>query len=626
MAITVTTGSAANSASAASLALPSFNLTAGQDVVVAVSLGSTSSSVTSITDTKGNTYTQKSAVNGSGIRTEIWASHAVGVQVGNIITINVSPNTTIAGAAEEYAGVSSYGNTGTGSGTDQHMQGSAATQDKSNFVLCAMGFVAQSGDTLTAVIGTSRQSSIPAATRVGIALYDNTMITQGTIRDYARISTARNWAVATVELRSGSGNQTPGNESGSTVAALQVAKDIRYISAPEPLFAGGVTGQIVAATRSGADTIYTFGIGQPTGLSLPATITITNMDDAGNNGTFAVKSINGNQVTVGNDQGVTKDKQNGKGNSGRPSRHSSYGITQARASLGASASLSFRNSAAFVQTRGTISSPGKLIFSSTAALHQTESLAASSKLIFSSTAALTQSAAQLAASALLVLTGTSDLTQALAALNASGSVATAGAITGAADFTQSASSLDASALLKFIGQAQLTQATAELAASGKLIFASSAALSQLAEIDASALLEFTSTATFEQAAAVLSATATNGVAGQIFATGDFTQSSGSISATGSLRSPQQSTGSGRIRRRHPVFEYTPEKLGLTAKASFKQQRASFAAFGAIQSRESVLPAWLRGSAGLSQNPGMLAAQGEMIDIELEQFTALLSAL
>src|SRR5882672_1951907 len=53
-----TTGSAANDSTGAatSKALPSFNLTAGQDVVVAVALGSTSSSVTSITDNNAGDF------------------------------------------------------------------------------------------------------------------------------------------------------------------------------------------------------------------------------------------------------------------------------------------------------------------------------------------------------------------------------------------------------------------------------------------------------------------------------------------------------------------------------------------------------------------------------------------
>lgn len=237
MAITATTGSAANSASAASLALPSFNLTAGQGVIVAVVLGSISSSVTSITDTKGNTYALVVAKNQTNVRIEIWKSLSVGVQVANIITINVSPNTTLAGAAEEYAGISSLGNTGTnGNAGTVNMEVSVVTQDGSNFAVGAFGFAAQSGDTLTALLGTSRQSSIPAATRPGVALYDLSSVVDATITDMARISASREWATAGVELRSGGAAVTATDYGGATVASLDAARDIRYLHVTEPLF------------------------------------------------------------------------------------------------------------------------------------------------------------------------------------------------------------------------------------------------------------------------------------------------------------------------------------------------------------------------------------------------------
>lgn len=218
MAISATTGSAANSASAASLAAPSFTLTAGQGVLVVVALGSTSSSVSSITDTKGNVYTSIGASNGTGIRVEVWKSLSVGAQAANIITANISPNTDLAIAAEEYAGINSIGNTGSSSDTISNMAAQALTQDTSSFVLAGFAFAAQSGDTLTAVLGTSRQSSIPAATRSAVALYDITAPTIATARDVTRLSTARNWAAFAVELRSGVTGQVANDYASAATA------------------------------------------------------------------------------------------------------------------------------------------------------------------------------------------------------------------------------------------------------------------------------------------------------------------------------------------------------------------------------------------------------------------------
>lgn len=201
MAITATTGTASTSASASSLALSSFNLTAGQDVIVGAVFDDITKTVTGVADTKGNTYTLQTALNGTGIRIEVWASHNVGVQTSNIITITLSGAANIAGAAEEYANVTAEGNVGSNQGTDMNPYQLVTIQEGNNFQVTVIGFAAQSGDTLTANLGTSRQSSIPAATRPGIALYDNTSIACAKVPCYTRISTSRNWVTAGVELR-----------------------------------------------------------------------------------------------------------------------------------------------------------------------------------------------------------------------------------------------------------------------------------------------------------------------------------------------------------------------------------------------------------------------------------------
>ena len=77
MAITATTGGTINNSSAGTtLTFGSFSATAGQDVIVAVAILTTSVSVSTITDTAGNTYTLKSGVNNSAsVRAEIWEAH-----------------------------------------------------------------------------------------------------------------------------------------------------------------------------------------------------------------------------------------------------------------------------------------------------------------------------------------------------------------------------------------------------------------------------------------------------------------------------------------------------------------------------------------------------------------------
>lgn len=230
-------GAAGNSSSAvASLALSSWTTIVSQTIVVAVALGSTASSISSITDTKLNAYTKAAAQNGTGIRTEIWTSFSVGAQNNNIITCNITGgNTTIAAAAAEYSGVTGIGNNGVvngGASTSINMyENNVLTTQASDFVVGALGFACVSGDTLTAVNGTSRQSSIPAATAVGIALYDNTSLAVAKIPVSTRISNARNWATAAVELNSG-GAATPVVDYHSGTVGLDI----------HPTFKGNLSG------------------------------------------------------------------------------------------------------------------------------------------------------------------------------------------------------------------------------------------------------------------------------------------------------------------------------------------------------------------------------------------------
>jgi hypothetical protein len=212
MAITFTTSVAGNSSTnVASLALPSISVTSGQKVVITIALGSTSSSISSITDSGSrlSSLALQKAKNGTGVRTEIWTG-SVGSTGSTTITINITGgNTTIAAVCGEYAGISSFGNTGDGSGNDRFPNVSIATQDTNNFVATALGFACQSGDTFTATNGTSRNSSIPAATAVGCALYDTTSLVQCTPLIESRLNTTRQWAAAGLELRSGLGNVIP---------------------------------------------------------------------------------------------------------------------------------------------------------------------------------------------------------------------------------------------------------------------------------------------------------------------------------------------------------------------------------------------------------------------------------
>lgn len=242
-----TGGAASDSTSVASLALSSFTMSAGRHTVVVAVLGSTASAVSSITDTKGNTYALQSACNGTGVRIEIWACVNSGAQAGNVVTINVSPNTPIAGAVEEYSGVGSFGNTAAGAGSSIFPELRVSMQEGDNFVIGGIGFACQSGDTLTAFEGTSRRFSIPAATAVGAALYDNSSVGVADIPNSARISSARDWAMAALELRAAGGVAVPYRdyEGRLPVTGMPTDKETRMF------------GTMPNSGRAGGTTIYT---------------------------------------------------------------------------------------------------------------------------------------------------------------------------------------------------------------------------------------------------------------------------------------------------------------------------------------------------------------------------------
>jgi hypothetical protein len=241
MAIGTGTGTAANSsASVTSLALPSVTPTTGRDIVVVVVLGSTSSSVSSISSSAGSytSWTLQSSKNGTGVRVEVWTAH-VTTGAATIFTVNITGGaTSISSELEEYSGVSSFGHTDTATDvTLELMDLGVSAQDGNNWVVTGFGFACQSGDTTTAQIGTERRLSIPAATAVGGALYDNTQPATAKFGNATKLSANRNWAAASVELRSGATAISLVDYGGTLVAALQANRDYRLQHVLEPLFA-----------------------------------------------------------------------------------------------------------------------------------------------------------------------------------------------------------------------------------------------------------------------------------------------------------------------------------------------------------------------------------------------------
>ena len=205
MAITATTGqTASNTTAGTSLAAAAFSATAGQHLLVAVALATTTASVSTITDTAGNTYARQSTItNGTSVVVELWAATGITGNASNVVTVTFSASTLAAIAIEEYSGlVSSYfGTPATATGTGTWPVASLTTVDGGSWTVAAIGFACSSGDTFSQWEGTIRQSVVPSLTSVGVALVDNAPGGDGTIPTGAGLSASRAWAAAAVEMR-----------------------------------------------------------------------------------------------------------------------------------------------------------------------------------------------------------------------------------------------------------------------------------------------------------------------------------------------------------------------------------------------------------------------------------------
>jgi hypothetical protein len=205
MAISINTSvwqTGSNSVAATTLVLTSIGaVTAGQYSFVAISIATTTASISSVTDNLGNTYSRQSFLqNAAGVRVELWAAQVV---TGSItaLTITVSVSSLMAACVVVYAGVNALGNTETAGGTSAIVVGSLTTQDTGNWNVAAFGFVCASGDSITQTFGTRERYVVPSLASVGCALIDASYTGPGLSILQATLSTSRAWAVAGVELR-----------------------------------------------------------------------------------------------------------------------------------------------------------------------------------------------------------------------------------------------------------------------------------------------------------------------------------------------------------------------------------------------------------------------------------------
>ena len=110
-----------------------------------------------------------------------------------------------------------------------------------------------------------------------------------------------------------------GNCDAGNVAIIQTLNDTIVLQMPAPLSAAQPsTLDITAATQSGPNTTYAYTLISGPPLVVGAFITIENMADLGNNGSFSIIGVGTGTFTVVNPSGVTAGSQDGSGSSVKP--------------------------------------------------------------------------------------------------------------------------------------------------------------------------------------------------------------------------------------------------------------------------------------------------------------------
>jgi alpha-L-arabinofuranosidase len=186
-----------------SLSIP-YSSSSGNTVVATCALGSTSSSISSITDNGSAWALRAFANNGAAVRSEIWSTAAGGSIASKSFTIAISGGTPASCALEEYSGVSGLGPTATSYGVTGTWGVALTTQDPNDYVVAGLGANSYYGyyATAGAIWQQSGLTSNPGSNYVETALCDNTAATATTV-SCTSVSSPVAWAAVALELRPG---------------------------------------------------------------------------------------------------------------------------------------------------------------------------------------------------------------------------------------------------------------------------------------------------------------------------------------------------------------------------------------------------------------------------------------
>ncbi len=199
-----------NSAANTCVAGPGATIPVGSDVVVAVTLRTTTNALASVVDSGSNTYTFiKGRTNSSAnARVEIWVAHNTTTQLitSSSITATIANSGTskMVCAVAGYSGVVAVGSITSKQFTGTNPTTTDSTQDPNNWIVTGFG-VNGTGST-TAGTGNLRTFGVTTGGAAGSncvgALNDNSSVSVGNVTNAITNPNGNNWNILTVELRS----------------------------------------------------------------------------------------------------------------------------------------------------------------------------------------------------------------------------------------------------------------------------------------------------------------------------------------------------------------------------------------------------------------------------------------
>jgi hypothetical protein len=202
-----------NGVASTTLVFPSTTAVIHCDLIVRIAMATDTESVSTITDTAGNTYYHRFSSQGTGVRAEIWEAQDALASGSNVCTVTFTGSVLGCASWTQYSNIvpepspptttqdmaSAYGRSAlAGSGT--------AVQEVGNWVVAALAYKWEAGLGYTVTSGTLRDSIVPAVTG-GVALVDVDTNGPGEAHTtnplWITLTTTEYWASLALELRGG---------------------------------------------------------------------------------------------------------------------------------------------------------------------------------------------------------------------------------------------------------------------------------------------------------------------------------------------------------------------------------------------------------------------------------------